>query len=96
MLERLGIACSFGANVVFAERLRHLCLGHDSGHEVCPERFPPACTHVLLDVALSLTGAKKPARIMPLQESMKAVNDWLGEEVMRFEPYALASSDKAV
>ncbi|EON12651.1 phage portal protein [Pandoraea sp. SD6-2] len=32
--------------------------------------------------------------IMPLQESMKAVSDWLGEEVMRFEPYALASSDK--
>lgn len=29
--------------------------------------------------------------VQPLQERMKAVNEWIGEEVMRFGAYALAS-----
>jgi hypothetical protein len=32
---------------------------------------------------------------MPLQESRKAVNEWLEDEVMRFAPYALAEDSKA-
>ena len=27
--------------------------------------------------------------LMPVMEAMKHVNDWLGEEVIRFNPYAL-------
>lgn len=26
---------------------------------------------------------------MPVMEAMKHINDWLGEEVIRFNPYAL-------
>lgn len=27
--------------------------------------------------------------LMPVMEAMKHINDWLGEEVIRFNPYAL-------
>lgn len=64
-------------------------------------RVPPQLMSVIPNNTGGFGDVEKAAKvfwvneIMPLQESMKAVNDWLGEEVMRFEPYALASSDKA-
>jgi len=33
--------------------------------------------------------------VMPLQTRLRSLNDWLGEEVIRFEPYDLTSSDTA-
>ena len=32
--------------------------------------------------------------LQPLQKVMLQINDWLGEEVIRFEPYALLDEDK--
>lgn len=29
--------------------------------------------------------------VKPLQNRLLAINDWIGEEVVRFEPYALAA-----
>ncbi|HAN8010663.1 TPA: phage portal protein, partial [Escherichia coli] len=33
--------------------------------------------------------------LMPVMEAMKQVNDWLGEEVIRFNPYALLDTPPA-
>ncbi|EOG8276613.1 Presumed portal vertex protein, partial [Yersinia enterocolitica] len=31
--------------------------------------------------------------LTPLQERLKEVNDWIGQEVIRFKPYELISED---
>ncbi|VVE36233.1 hypothetical protein PNO31109_03910 [Pandoraea nosoerga] len=54
LLKRLRVARSFGTNVVLAERDRDLRFRHNAGHEVGPERFPPARASMFLDVALTL------------------------------------------
>ena len=59
-------------------------------------RVPPQLMSVIPNNTGGFGDATKAAKVFginevkPLQERMKAVNDWAGEEVMRFNPYALA------
>ena len=61
------------------------------------QRVPPQLMSVIPNNTSGFDDVEKAAKIfsvnkiVPLQESMKAVNDWLGEDVMRFNPYALAA-----
>ncbi|MDN4572663.1 phage portal protein [Pandoraea cepalis] len=62
-------------------------------------RVPPQLMSVLPNNTGGFGDVTKAARVFginevqPLQERMKAVNEWIGEEVMRFGPYALAETD---
>ncbi|WP_242559688.1 phage portal protein [Pandoraea capi] len=59
-------------------------------------RVPPQLMSVIPNNTGGFGDVAKAAKVFgineitPLQESMKEVNDWLGEDVMRFNPYALA------
>ena len=58
-------------------------------------RVPPQLMGAMPSGQGSFGDVEKAARVfainelMPVMEAMKHVNDWLGEEVIRFNPYAL-------
>ncbi|WP_376738421.1 phage portal protein [Pandoraea apista] len=64
-------------------------------------RVPPQLMSVIPNNTSGFGDVEKAAKvfgvneIVPLQDDMKAVNDWLGEEVMRFQPYALTDGEQA-
>lgn len=61
-------------------------------------RVPPQLMSVMPNNTGGFGDVEKAAKVfginevLPLQESMKEVNDWAGVEVMRFNEYALAAS----
>lgn len=58
-------------------------------------RIPPQLMGAMPEGNGSLGDVEKAARVfainemLPVMEAMKGVNDWLGQEVIRFNPYAL-------
>ncbi|EFE9533802.1 phage portal protein, partial [Escherichia coli] len=58
-------------------------------------RVPPQLMGAMPDGNAALGDVEKAARVFfinelqPVMEAMKHVNEWLGSEVMRFNPYAL-------
>lgn len=58
-------------------------------------RVPPQMMGIIPDNSGGFGDVKKAAQVFvrneltPLQERMKEVNDWIGEEVIRFSPYEL-------
>lgn len=73
--------------------------GFDTGDTrddiLAAHRVPPQLMGAMPDGAGSFGDVEKAARVYaineltPVMEAMKSVNDWLGEEVIRFNPYAL-------
>lgn len=63
-------------------------------------RVPPQLMGAMPDGNGSFGDVEKAARVfainelMPAMEALKHVNDWLGEEVIRFKPYALLETMK--
>ena len=63
-------------------------------------RVPPQLMGAMPDGNGSFGDVEKAARVfainelMPAMEALKHVNDWLGEEVIRFKPYALLETTK--
>lgn len=63
-------------------------------------RVPPQLMGAMPDGNGSFGDVEKAARVfainelMPAMEALKHVNDWLGEEVIRFKPYALLETSK--
>lgn len=63
-------------------------------------RVPPQLMGAMPDGNGSFGDVEKAARVfainelMPAMEALKHVNDWLGEEVIRFRPYALLEPTK--
>ena len=61
-------------------------------------RVPPQLMGIIPNNTGGFGDASKAAEVFsaneiaPLQERFKEVNDWIGEEVIRFKPYELASS----
>lgn len=55
-------------------------------------RVPPQMMEIMPN---DVGGVEKASRVfvrnelMPLQKRLQELNDWLGEEVIRFEPYTL-------
>ncbi|WP_435954074.1 phage portal protein [Dryocola sp. BD626] len=64
-------------------------------------RVPPQLMGVMPGNAGGFGDVEKAARVFsineltPIQESLKELNDWLGIEVIRFNPYALATPSTA-
>lgn len=62
-------------------------------------RVPPQLMGAMPEGNGSFGDVEKAARVfainelMPAMEALKHVNDWLGQEVIRFNPYALLNSD---
>lgn len=60
-------------------------------------RVPPQMMGIIPDNAGGFGDVQKAAQVFvrneltPLQERMKEVNDWIGEEVIRFKPYELTT-----
>ncbi|EFE3326942.1 phage portal protein, partial [Escherichia coli] len=58
-------------------------------------RVPPQLMGAMPGEKSAFGDVEKAARVyainelMPVMEAMKHINDWLGEEVIRFNPYAL-------
>ena len=58
-------------------------------------RVPPQMMGIIPNNTGGFGDVEKAARVfvrnelMPLQKRLQELNDWLGEEVMRFEPYDL-------
>ncbi|WP_074441306.1 hypothetical protein, partial [Escherichia coli] len=58
-------------------------------------RVPPKLVGAMPGEKSACGDGEKAARVyainelMPVMEAMKHINDWLGEEVIRFNPYAL-------
>jgi hypothetical protein len=63
-------------------------------------RVPPQLMGAIPEGNGSFGDVEKAARVFavneltPVMEAMKHVNDWLGEEVIRFNPYALLETPK--
>jgi capsid portal protein len=63
-------------------------------------RVPPKLMGAIPEGNGSFSDIEKVTRVFavneltPCMEAMKHVNDWLGEEVIRFNPYALLESTK--
>jgi PBSX family phage portal protein len=66
--------------------------------QLAAHRVPPQLMGIIPNNTGGFGDAEKAAavfaanEITPLQERMKEVNDWIGEEVIRFKPYELARS----
>jgi capsid portal protein len=62
-------------------------------------RIPPQLMGAMPEGNGSLGDVEKAARVfainemLPVMEAMKGVNDWLGQEVIRFNPYALLKDE---
>lgn len=62
-------------------------------------RVPPQLMGVIPQSNGSFGDVEKSAKVYaineltPVMEAMKHVNDWLGEEVIRFNPYALLQTE---
>ncbi|ELC8119368.1 phage portal protein, partial [Escherichia coli] len=62
-------------------------------------RVPPQLMGAMPDGNAAFGDVEKAARVFfinelqPVMEAMKYVNEWLGVEVMRFNPYALLQDD---
>ena len=62
-------------------------------------RIPPQLMGTMPEDNGSLGDVEKAARVfainemLPVMEAMKGVNDWLGQEVIRFNPYALLKDE---
>lgn len=60
-------------------------------------RVPPQMMGIIPDNSGGFGDVKKAAQVFvrneltPLQERMKEVNEWIGEEVIKFAPYELPS-----
>lgn len=69
--------------------------------QLAAHRVPPTLLGIVPNNASGLGDAEKAARVFneneikPLQQRFTEINDWLGEEVIRFEPYALAAMPAA-
>ncbi|WP_281391147.1 phage portal protein [Niveibacterium microcysteis] len=69
--------------------------------QLAAHRVPPQLMGIIPHNTGGFGDAGKAAEVfaqnevVPLQERMKEVNEWLGEEVVRFEAYALRGSDAA-
>lgn len=65
--------------------------------QLAAHRVPPQLMGIIPNNTGGFGDAEKAARvfsineIIPLQERMKEINDWLGAEVIRFKPYELAT-----
>ena len=65
--------------------------------QLAAHRVPPQLMGIIPYSTGGFGDAEKAARVFaaneitPLQERLKEINDWLGEEVIRFKPYELAT-----
>lgn len=69
--------------------------------QLAAHRVPPQLMGIIPNNTGGFGDAEKAAavfmanEILPLQERLKELNDWLGEEVIRFGPYSLARAPEA-
>ncbi|CZW30582.1 phage portal protein%2C PBSX family [Enterobacter cloacae] len=62
-------------------------------------RIPPQLMGAMLEGNGSLSDVEKATRVfainemLPVMEAMKGINDWLGQEVIHFNPYALLQDE---
>lgn len=65
-----------------------------AAHRVPPQLMGP-CPARKVRLAMSSKAARVFAinELMPVMAALKHINDWLGQEVIRFTPYALLKDD---